>query len=549
MRARLRHEELPPLAGVPFGVKDLEHCAGMPTTFGSRWFLDAPPVAHDEIHVERLRAAGAIPIGKTATPEFGNWAYTASPALGVTRNPWNLERTPGGSSGGSAAAVSAGMVPFATASDGGGSIRGPASMTGLVGLKPNYGRIPTYGVTHLAQNAVAGSLTTNVRDHALLLDVMAGPDGRDRTCLPPSGIRYVDVIEALDVAGLRAAWTRDLGFAVVDPECVEIVRPVGGCLDRVGGTRRGPPADRIRRLHPDVFTHRGRRQVRRHRPVVVDGARRRTRPRSRGGWGSTAAATLPKLARVEDARRRLEQETAALFDDVDVLLLPTCTLPPFAAEGPMPTEVDGRQVHAGMASVLQMFANLMNLPAISVPAGVDRGWSPGRLADRRTAIPRGHLSSTRTPRRRRHGPGRGMHPPGGEQLRSANVASVTLVGMGEPTAPADFYTGLVAEMYRHLRSESFDPEPYVRLVERLRRTGPGTRVWRRRSDARSARARSRRRGSRLVSRHARTLPPRRRRAWTRCHPAPFDVRGDGSRTSVPIDLLRRSHVQPAPRRR
>ncbi|HEY6598286.1 MAG TPA: amidase, partial [Pseudomonadales bacterium] len=145
-----------PLAGIPFGVKDLEHCAGMPTTRGSRWFAGQPAVMHDDIHVARLRAAGAIPLGKTAAPEFGAWAYTASPALGVTRNPWNPQRTPGGSSGGSSAAVAAGWVPFCTASDGGGSIRTPAAFTGLVGLKCTYGRIPTLSVTHLAQNAVVG---------------------------------------------------------------------------------------------------------------------------------------------------------------------------------------------------------------------------------------------------------------------------------------------------------------------------------------------------------------------------------------------------------
>ena len=123
-------EDVGPLAGVPFGVKDLEDCAGMPTTHGSLLFADEPPVAEDSIHVARLRAAGAIPIGKTAAPEFGTLQFTRSKALGVTRNPWDLTRTPGGSSGGSAAAVAAGLVPFATASDGGGSTRIPAGFSG-----------------------------------------------------------------------------------------------------------------------------------------------------------------------------------------------------------------------------------------------------------------------------------------------------------------------------------------------------------------------------------------------------------------------------------
>ena len=141
-QAVARGEYLGPLAGVPFGVKDLENCAGMPTTKGSLWYKGRPAATADDLHVARLRAAGAIPIGKTAAPEFGTWAYTASPALGVTRNPWNPSQTPGGSSGGSTAAVSSGMVPFCTASDGGGSIRTPAGFTGLVGLKSTYGRIP-----------------------------------------------------------------------------------------------------------------------------------------------------------------------------------------------------------------------------------------------------------------------------------------------------------------------------------------------------------------------------------------------------------------------
>jgi aspartyl-tRNA(Asn)/glutamyl-tRNA(Gln) amidotransferase subunit A len=210
-----RVDELGPLAGVPFGVKDLEDCAGMPTTQGSRWFADDPVKTTNAIHVSRLRAAGAIPVGKTATPEFGAWAYTASPLLGVTRNPWDHSRTPGGSSGGTAAAVAAGMVPFGTASDGGGSIRTPASFTGLIGLRCNYGRIPTLGSTHLAQNSVNGCLATTVADTALLLDVMAGPDDRDRTCLPPPSGSYVDTLTSVDLSGCRVTWSLDLGFATI----------------------------------------------------------------------------------------------------------------------------------------------------------------------------------------------------------------------------------------------------------------------------------------------------------------------------------------------
>ena len=365
-----RLNELGPLAGVPFGVKDLEDCAGMPTTRGSRWFAGQAPVEFDDIHVARLRAAGAIPVGKTATPEFGAWAYTASPALGVTRNPWNLGRTPGGSSGGSSAAVSAGLVPFCTASDGGGSIRTPAGFTGLVGLKPSFGRIPTFGVTHVAQNAVVGSLATTVADVALLLDVMAGPDERDRTCLPASGVRYSEAIHRLDLGDLRVGWSADLGFAVVEPEIVALCERAAHVLvEATGATLVHRPV-----LLRDYISIYGRiegvdqfvgldRDLWQDRLDELD-------PRVVSGWTRVRHVTLPKIAGVESERRRLVTQIAAIFEHVDLLVTPMSTMAAFAAEGPMPTEVNGRQVHGGMAVIHGMLANLANLPAISVPAGL-----------------------------------------------------------------------------------------------------------------------------------------------------------------------------------
>ena len=142
-----RGEDPGPLAGVPFGVKDLEDCAGLPTSHGSLLFKGGPPAEEDSVQVGRMRAAGAVPLGKTAAPEFGTLNFTKTKAWGITRNPWDLARTPGGSSGGSAAAVGAGLVPIATASDGGGSTRIPAGFTGLVGLKAGYGRIPNIGAS------------------------------------------------------------------------------------------------------------------------------------------------------------------------------------------------------------------------------------------------------------------------------------------------------------------------------------------------------------------------------------------------------------------
>ena len=211
------------LAGVPFGVKDLEDCAGMPTSQGSLLFLGDGPVAADSIHVARLRAADAIPLGKTNAPEFGTLQYTRSKALGVARNPWDPSRTPGGSSGGTAAAVAAGMIPFGTASDGGGSTRIPASFSGLVGMKASFGRVPAPSAG-TSQTTSLGVEVTTVADAALHLDVTAGPHDADRTSLPPYGGSYLEAIEQLDVAGLRVGWSLDLGFAVVDPEVADLAR-------------------------------------------------------------------------------------------------------------------------------------------------------------------------------------------------------------------------------------------------------------------------------------------------------------------------------------
>jgi aspartyl-tRNA(Asn)/glutamyl-tRNA(Gln) amidotransferase subunit A len=368
-----RANELGPLAGVPFGVKDLEDCAGMPTTRGSRWYAGGPAKTSDSIHVGRLRKSGAIPVGKTATPEFGAWAYTASPLLGVTRNPWDVSRTPGGSSGGSSAAVSSGMVPFATASDGGGSIRTPASFTGLVGLKCTYGRIPTLGDTHLAQNSVVGSLTTTVGDTALLLDVMAGPDGRDRTSLPPPVGSYVEAIDALDLSACRVTWSSDLGFAVVDARVAALCHQAAqDFVSAIGVTL----IDRPIVLEDYIRTYVAIEGVDKFVGVDHDLWEHHTDeldPLSAPGWVSMRGRTLPWAADVESRRRQLVHEVAAVFADVDLIVTPMSSMPPFAAEGPMPTEIDGSQVHAGMSVVLAMLANLANLPAISVPAGLVDG--------------------------------------------------------------------------------------------------------------------------------------------------------------------------------
>lgn len=364
-----RGEDPGPLAGVPFGVKDLEDCAGMPTTHGSLLYLDRGPVADDSIHVARLRAAGAVPVGKTAAPEFGTLNFTKTKAFGVTRNPWDPSRTPGGSSGGSAASVAAGLVPMATASDGGGSTRIPAGFSGLVGMKPSHGRIPHPGASG-SQTSVYGILTTTVLDSARHLDVVAGPHDLDRLSLPAPTVTYEEAAESLPTAGLRARWSADLGFATVPPEVAEVVGAAARTLaDAAGLALDDDPvqlSDPVRtwlsagaldlwfEVEPDLW------------PSRADDLTRF----SRDSLDATEAMTLPQYARRVERREQLTRDAAALFEEVDVLLCPTTAVPAFAAEGPPRAELDGLVLDGAMTTPFTMLANLCWNPAISVPAGL-----------------------------------------------------------------------------------------------------------------------------------------------------------------------------------
>ena len=356
------------LAGVPFGVKDLEDCAGMPTGHGSLLYSGRPPAAEDSVHVRRLRAAGAVPVGKTTAPEFGATCFTATKACGVTRNPWDLDRTPGGSSGGSAAAVAAGLLPFCTASDGGGSTRIPAAFTGLVGMKPSYGRIPHPGGGE-SETSVHGALTTTVADAARHLDVTAGPDDRDRASLPPAGISYERAIEELDVTGMTATWSLDLGFAVVDPEVAELTYAAAERLVEAAGLRlvERPfaPTNPLRAwwglgaIDINMDVERGMFPERAEEFM----------PDNRRSLEVTSTYSVAQFARQVKRRHRLEAEVAELFADVDLLLTPTTAVPAFAAEGPLPFTIDGRDASQSGPVPFTMLANLCWNPAVSVPAG------------------------------------------------------------------------------------------------------------------------------------------------------------------------------------
>jgi aspartyl-tRNA(Asn)/glutamyl-tRNA(Gln) amidotransferase subunit A len=359
-----------PFAGVPIGVKDLEDCAGMPTTLGSLLYAERGPVPDDSVHVARLRAAGAVPVGKTAAPEFGTLNFTKTKVFGVARNPWDPDRTPGGSSGGSAAAVAAGLVPAATASDGGGSTRIPASFCGLVGFKPSYGRIPHPGATG-SETSVLGLLTTTVADSARHLDVTAGPDDRDRYSLPPAPLSYESAIELLAVDGLRARWTPDMGFARADPDVRAVTEQAAKALAEAAGLvldeepleLTDPVRTWLSSGSLDLWLDLEEGMW----PGVAEDLTRY----SRSVLEQTQDQPAPRIAAALQRRERLVVDVARLFGEVDVLLSPTTAVSAFAAGGPPPDTIDGEPARplGASATPYTMLANLCWNPAVSVPAG------------------------------------------------------------------------------------------------------------------------------------------------------------------------------------
>ena len=281
--ARVQAGEDPgPLAGVPVGIKDLVCTKDLPTVSGSIAYEGFMP-DEDDVVVERLRAAGAVILGKTNVPEFGYSGASHNAVFEATRNPWNLERSPGGSSAGSGAAVAAGVGPLAVGSDGGGSVRIPSSFCGLVGVKASMGRVPLYpgcrderypGVSSWEGIEHIGPMTRTVADSALMLSVMAGPDDRDRHSLPAGDVDWLGSATAGgDLRGLRVAYSADWGYAAVDPE----VRRIVG--EAVKPCSRASSAAPSRRPTPAGTT-----------PISPSGVwwrRRPTSPGCAGWWPST----------------------------------------------------------------------------------------------------------------------------------------------------------------------------------------------------------------------------------------------------------------------
>lgn len=357
-----RGAPLGPLDGVPIAVKDSAHVAGWPLRFGSH-ATSAAPSAEDTPGVARLREAGAVFFCKTTTPEFGWKGITHGPLSGVTRNPWDTSRTPGGSSGGSAALVAAGVVPLATGGDGGGSIRIPAAFSGVFGLKPSYGVVPNLPGP-MGPLAVYGGLSRDVADSALLLNVLTQPDARDSFAIPHRGIDYLDGLDT-GVAGLRIAWSPDLGFGVAEPAVVAGLQPAIDALVNAGADVREVALD-LSGAHPTL--------------EVIWSASHAALVRDFDG--AQLAALDPGLLRLVIAAqdisagelqaayaemRALSHQMHAFHRDYDLLLTPTVPITAFAAGVDTPDATRFPQWYDWTPMTWPF--NLTRQPAASVPCG------------------------------------------------------------------------------------------------------------------------------------------------------------------------------------
>ena len=364
-----------PLAGIPLGVKDLEDAAGYVTTHGSPAFADDAPASEDSVLVARLVAAGCVVVGKTNTPELGWKADTDNPLFGPTRNPWQLDHTPGGSSGGSAAAIAAGMVPLATGSDGGGSLRIPSSCCGLSAVKPSLGRVPSGGPSapdwhHLSTK---GPMARRLSDVVAALEVAVGPDPTDLRSLPRPEASWTAAL-ANPVPPSKVAWSPTLGYAEVDAEvlaicerAVETLASLGCEVVEIDTVFDEDPVDAWLTLSGvyNLRTHakfRGTPVWEQIDPVlalVIDGA---------------ATTSALDLVRAEDVGHQLNLRLVEVFHDVRLLITPTM------AAAPPPRNLRGTGLINGAPDInwvrFTYPFNLTRSPAASVCAGLTEAGLP-----------------------------------------------------------------------------------------------------------------------------------------------------------------------------
>jgi amidase len=356
---------LGPLHGLPVAHKDLVDTAGIRTTRGSRFFRDHVPAA-DALIVTRLRAAGAITCGKTNTPELGAGSQTFNEVFGATRNPYDLSKSCGGSSGGAAVALSCGMVPIADGSDTGGSLRNPAAFCNVVGFRPSPGRVPSEG-SSWSPLSVSGPMARTVADVALLLSAMAGPDLRGPLSIVEDGAGFRSPL-GRDFKGARVAWWKGLGGIPVEAEIRRVVDGNRSVFESLGcrvedaepdfdGVDQAFPALRFTANHPQYSA-----LVRQRPEWVKDTIKYEVAEAER--------MSGVDIGRAMANQSRMFEQSRQFFERYDYFVLPVTQVVPFDVQVPYPTHVDGTPMRTYIDWMRSCwYITFMSNPAISVPAG------------------------------------------------------------------------------------------------------------------------------------------------------------------------------------
>jgi len=356
-----------PLHGLPIAHKDLVPTKGIRTTFGSLVFQDFIP-EEDALLVERLREGGAIMLGKTNTPEFGAGSQTFNRVFGVTRNPYDLSKTCGGSSGGAAVSVACRMLPIADGSDLGGSLRNPTNYCNVVGFRPSVGRVPSWpNESGWNSFAVDGPIARTVEDTALMLSVLAGPDSRSPICLPESGSIFLKSLER-NLKGVRIAWSPDLGGLPVDSrvtETLEAQRHVFedlGCVVEEGFPDFSDADEIFKTFRAWFYELKLASLLPEHREKIKETVI----------WNIESGMKLsgPELGRAEVKRTALFHRVREFMQDYDFLALPVSQVPPFPLEQEYVSEINGLQMGTYLDWMRSCyFISVTGQPAISVPCG------------------------------------------------------------------------------------------------------------------------------------------------------------------------------------
>jgi aspartyl-tRNA(Asn)/glutamyl-tRNA(Gln) amidotransferase subunit A len=370
-----------PLAGVPIGIKDLVMTKGIRSTSGSYIYKDFVP-DEDDVVVERLKAADAVILGKTNVPELGYSGASHNMIFPETRNPWNVDRTSGGSSAGSGAAVASGMGPFAIGSDGGGSVRIPASLCGIYGIKASMGRVPLYpgtrderypGVSSWESIEHIGPMSRTVADSALMLSVIAGPDDRDRFSLPHPAFKWMDTLRG-DFRGKRIAYSPDFGYARVDPEVREVAAKGAqvferdlGCSVEIAHPGFENPLGQFVGLVMLETDLRGMR-------ALVDKYEAQMQPHLVGLI--RAKYTDEQLTDAVIARKTVVNKLWRFMRKYDLLLTPTTAVAAFGLGIQGPPTIEGKEAAPFDWLPFTFPFNMSGQPAASVPAGFTRDGLP-----------------------------------------------------------------------------------------------------------------------------------------------------------------------------